>query len=197
MVVEPMHWCPIKLMDGVNRDTVWTWNAIGKRVGAWNLDPAAPEFRKAFLLNHLISELLPPDGGYEYANADPVTGQAAWYDLRVRIDRVAPNEAQAAVPRFHDSITRFRLVVRPEYCAIRRVPRARDNCRERNTLAPETGLAKTLSAPLRDRTSGGARMHPALSIIFFTTSSGAGFALLILLGLGVPLGLLPPTRKLR
>ena len=36
-------------------------------------------------------------------------------------------------------------------------------------------------------------MHPALSIIFFTTSSGAGFALLTLLGLGVPLGLLPPS----
>ncbi len=35
-------------------------------------------------------------------------------------------------------------------------------------------------------------MHPALSIVFFTTSSGAGFALLLLLGLGVPLGLLPP-----
>ena len=91
---------PIKLMEGVNRDTVWTWNAIGKRVGAWGLDPGAPEFRKAFLLNHLISELLPPDGGYEYANADPVTGQAAWYDLRVRIDRVAPDEAQAAVASF-------------------------------------------------------------------------------------------------
>jgi DMSO reductase anchor subunit len=35
-------------------------------------------------------------------------------------------------------------------------------------------------------------MHPALSIIFFTTSSGAGFALLTLLGLGAPLDLLPP-----
>jgi DMSO reductase anchor subunit len=34
-------------------------------------------------------------------------------------------------------------------------------------------------------------MHPALSIVFFTTASGAGFALLFLLGLGVPLGLLP------
>ena len=38
-------------------------------------------------------------------------------------------------------------------------------------------------------------MHPALSIVFFTTASGAGFALLILLGLGVPLGLLPPIRS--
>ena len=36
-------------------------------------------------------------------------------------------------------------------------------------------------------------MHPAFSIVFFTTASGAGFALLFLLGLGVPLGLLPPT----
>jgi DMSO reductase anchor subunit len=36
-------------------------------------------------------------------------------------------------------------------------------------------------------------MHPALSIVFFTTSSGAGFALLTLLGLGAPLGLLPPN----
>ena len=34
-------------------------------------------------------------------------------------------------------------------------------------------------------------MHPALSIIFFTTASGAGFALLMLTGLGVPFGLLP------
>lgn len=38
-------------------------------------------------------------------------------------------------------------------------------------------------------------MHPALSIVFFTTSSGAGFALLLLLGIGVPLGLLPPIRS--
>jgi sulfite dehydrogenase (quinone) subunit SoeA len=91
---------PTKLMDGVNPDTVWTWNAIGKRAGAWSLDPASPEFRKGFLLNHLISELLPPDGGYSYANADPITGQAAWYDLRVRIDRVTPGEVSETAPSF-------------------------------------------------------------------------------------------------
>jgi sulfite dehydrogenase (quinone) subunit SoeC len=34
-------------------------------------------------------------------------------------------------------------------------------------------------------------VHPALSIVFFTTASGAGFGLLLLLGVGVPLGLLP------
>ena len=27
--------CQVRLMDGVNPDTVWTWNAIGKRAGAW------------------------------------------------------------------------------------------------------------------------------------------------------------------
>lgn len=34
-------------------------------------------------------------------------------------------------------------------------------------------------------------MHPAFSVIFFTTASGAGYGLLIMLGLGGTLGLLP------
>jgi len=89
-----------KLMDGVNRDTVWTWNAVGKRAGAWNLAPGAHEATRGFLLNHLISELLPArEGGYRYANADPVTGQAAWYDLRVRIEK-APVRLDHAEPVF-------------------------------------------------------------------------------------------------
>jgi len=37
-------------------------------------------------------------------------------------------------------------------------------------------------------------MHPALSIVFFTSASGAGFALLSLVGLSVPLGLLPSNQ---
>jgi anaerobic selenocysteine-containing dehydrogenase len=91
----------VKLMDGVNSETVWTWNAIGKRAGAWNLAPDSPEFRKGFLLNHLIAELLPGGGDdYRHANADPVTGQAAWYDLRVRIDKAAPAEPHASAPEF-------------------------------------------------------------------------------------------------
>jgi sulfite dehydrogenase (quinone) subunit SoeA len=89
-----------KLMDGVNRDTVWTWNAIGKRAGTWNLAPGAHEATRGFLVNHLISELLPArEGGYRYANADPVTGQAAWYDLRVRIEK-APAPADHSEPAF-------------------------------------------------------------------------------------------------
>ncbi len=73
-------------MKGVNKFTVWTWNAIGKRKGAWNLDPDSPETEKGFLLNHIIPDLLPKkEDGYNYSNSDPVTGQAAWYDLKVKI----------------------------------------------------------------------------------------------------------------
>ncbi|MFO1091486.1 MAG: molybdopterin oxidoreductase family protein [Hyphomicrobiales bacterium] len=90
----------VRLMDGVNPDTVWTWNAIGKRSGAWNLTPDAPESQKGFLLNHLIADLLPErEGAYRYSNSDPVTGQAAWFDLRVRISK-ASNEAAVSEPQF-------------------------------------------------------------------------------------------------
>ena len=37
-------------------------------------------------------------------------------------------------------------------------------------------------------------MHPALSIIFFTTASGAGYGLLVLLGLGAAFDMLPADR---
>jgi anaerobic selenocysteine-containing dehydrogenase len=91
----------IKLMEGVNQDTVWTWNAIGKRAGAWNLSATAPESAKGFVLNHVISELLPPQpDGHRYANIDPVTGQAAWYDLKVRLRKCAADEAGETAPAF-------------------------------------------------------------------------------------------------
>ncbi|MFP7722341.1 molybdopterin oxidoreductase family protein [Lysobacter sp. A3-1-A15] len=84
-----------RLAANVQPDTVWTWNAIGKRKGAWRLGKDAPEGRTGFLLNHLISDITPRG---DYANADPVTGQAAWFDLRVRIEPVA--EVDEAEPRF-------------------------------------------------------------------------------------------------
>jgi sulfite dehydrogenase (quinone) subunit SoeA len=89
-----------KLMSGVNSDTVWTWNAIGKRSGSWGLAKDAAESQKGFLLNHLISDLLPErEGGYRFSNSDPVTGQAAWYDLKVRIERCADQSAESE-PQF-------------------------------------------------------------------------------------------------
>ncbi|MEC8197575.1 MAG: hypothetical protein VX228_15005, partial [Pseudomonadota bacterium] len=48
--------------------------------------------------NHLIHELLPPKGdGLRWANSDPITGQAAWFDLRVKIGKAdAPAESRPA-----------------------------------------------------------------------------------------------------
>ena len=80
----------------VQPDTVWSWNAIGKRRGAWRLAKDAPESEKGFLLNHLISDITPRG---DYANADPVTGQAAWFDLRVSIRRADP-ATETAQPQF-------------------------------------------------------------------------------------------------
>ena len=87
----------VRVMAGVEPRTVWTWNAIGKRRGTWNLDPAAEEGTLGFLLNPLIPEFA-PDGAR--ANADPVTGQAAWYDLRVRLEKAAAAEAGVTAPLF-------------------------------------------------------------------------------------------------
>ena len=93
--------CQIRLMEGMNPETVWTWNAIAKRSGTWGLSPDAPESQRSFLLNHLIADLLPADaGGYRYSNSDPVTGQAAWYDLRVRMEKCRADEAREIVPKF-------------------------------------------------------------------------------------------------
>ena len=51
-------------------------------------------------MNHLISELLPErEGGYRYSNSDPVTGQAAWYDLRVRVEK-ATEQDDVSQPQF-------------------------------------------------------------------------------------------------
>ncbi|MGR3416398.1 molybdopterin oxidoreductase family protein [Paracoccus sp. (in: a-proteobacteria)] len=84
---------PVALHAGLNGSTIWTWNAIGKRKGAWALDEDAPEATKGFLLNHLIHELLPPKGdGMRWSNSDPITGQAAWFDLRVKIEKVPPQD---------------------------------------------------------------------------------------------------------
>jgi len=82
-----------KLAANVQPDTVWTWNAIGKRRGAWRLAKDAPEGTRGFLLNHLISDITPRG---DYANADPVTGQAAWFDLRVRLRKATEDELSPA-----------------------------------------------------------------------------------------------------
>ncbi|MGY8861208.1 MAG: molybdopterin oxidoreductase family protein [Pseudomonadales bacterium] len=89
----------VKLMEGVNPETVWTWNAIGKKQGSWGLSDDANESQQGFLMNHLINELLPGEaevGGHRMTNSDPITGQAAWYDLRVKITPASDKDDELA-----------------------------------------------------------------------------------------------------
>ena len=92
--------CMARWSEAVEPGTVWTWNAIGKADGAWRLAPGADEARKGFLLNHLISDVLPIEGRdglpTTISNSDPVTGQAGWYDVRVRIRPAAPGDEEEA-----------------------------------------------------------------------------------------------------
>jgi hypothetical protein len=91
----------LRYSEAVEPGTVWTWNAIGKADGAWQLAPGADEARKGFLLNHLISEELPFAGSATktISNSDPVTGQAGWYDVRVRIRPAQPEEPEVTSPQ--------------------------------------------------------------------------------------------------
>ena len=92
--------CMCRFSEAVEPGTVWTWNAIGKASGAWNLAPNANESKKGFLLNHVISEELPPmPEGEHISNSDPITGQAGWYDVRVRVYKAEDNE-QVSYPQF-------------------------------------------------------------------------------------------------
>ena len=87
----------VQWMEGVQENTVWTWNAIGKERGTWGLSADANESNQGFLMNHLIGELLPRDPSTDgdapaVTNSDPITGQAAWYDLRVKITPAGDDE---------------------------------------------------------------------------------------------------------
>ena len=93
--------CLCRFSEAVEPGTVWTWNAIGKASGAWNLTPDANESKQGFLLNHVISEELPADQqGEHFSNSDPVTGQAGWYDVHVRIYPANRDEPSITSPQF-------------------------------------------------------------------------------------------------
>ena len=102
--VESMHGkvrCMARFSEAVEPGTIWTWNAVGKASGAWGLSGNANESKKGFLLNHLISEELPAHkDGDHISNSDPVTGQAGWYDVRVRIYPADEGEEEITSPQF-------------------------------------------------------------------------------------------------
>ncbi len=102
--VESMHGkvrCMCRFSQAVEPGTVWTWNSIGKASGAWGLDKDANESRQGFLLNHLIAEELPAsEDGEHLSNSDPISGQAGWYDVRVRVYKADDSDEEVSQPQF-------------------------------------------------------------------------------------------------
>lgn len=88
----------LRLSDAVEPGTVWTWNAIAKGPGSWSLHPDAPEATRAILINHIIPDTIPLAGPGTFFNNDPITGQAGWYDTRVRIYPSEIHEVWPKVP---------------------------------------------------------------------------------------------------
>jgi len=107
----------VKIMLGLNNKTVWTWNAIGKRSGSWNLQSNVEEASEGFLLNHLIDDSLPRNKhNYSFSNSDPITGQAAWFDVRVKIEKITNTQEDTlsvSEPNFDKLILPPKMPVRP------------------------------------------------------------------------------------
>ncbi len=81
--------CEVARTDAVNGKTMWTWNAIGKRGGAWALEPNSPEATKGLLAEPSYSRVATTEiRWHALVELDLITGQAAWYDLRVRIRKL-------------------------------------------------------------------------------------------------------------
>ena len=90
-----------------------TNDALGNNTSAKAaIDPVAPlsknrvEIKIKFLLNHLISDVLPKneDGKTRMSNSDPITGQAAWYDLKVKLYKCNKNEIDGNIYPNFDTI---------------------------------------------------------------------------------------------
>jgi len=84
--------------------SVWSWAIIfEKRRTLKMLKKKANESQKGFLLNHLISEELPAsEAGEHLSNSDPVTGQAGWYDVRVKVYPASSDEPEETFPQFKE-----------------------------------------------------------------------------------------------
>ena len=99
--------CMARHTEAVEPGTVWTWNAIGKAESAWHLDSNADESKKGFLLNHLITEEIPlanSAGTFRVSNSDPITGQAGWYDVRVKLSPAGAHEEHDTWPKARTAI---------------------------------------------------------------------------------------------
>ncbi len=84
------------------------------------------------MLNHLINEHLPcGDTGRPITNSDPITGQAAWYDLQVKVYPAKKGE----------------IGIWPNFETIKPLPGAEDS---KDKLRYQTHEAVGLSRSLKD-----------------------------------------------
>lgn len=92
----------VRLMDGVHSRTVWTWRGGARSAGQSQGPPAS---QSSF--NLLIDDRLPEqDSEHQYASADPLTGQTAWFDLRVRLEPAEPDEEALPAPQPTELVAR-------------------------------------------------------------------------------------------
>ena len=142
-------------MDGVNPDTVWTWNAIGKRAGAWNLAPDAPEATRGFLLNHMISELLPP--GERSALRQRRSGDRPGGVVR----SARPHRKRGAGRRRRRARRHCRRCACPHGLRRRRPPALRRAVRRRKAAA----MTSLPAAPRRRRSSASSSISTSASAV--------------------------------
>ncbi len=95
--------------EAVEPGTVWTWNAIGKARG--RVAPRAGRERIAARLPAQSPDLRRAAGAPTAArisNSDPITGQAGWYDVRVRIYKAEAGRAARDVAAVRADAARCR-----------------------------------------------------------------------------------------
>ncbi len=89
----------VRLMDGVNDQTVWSWNVSENPDDLRNLATNGPQHDKELSLHQLIDDHLPAQSdGSRQTSADPITGQVSWHDLRVRLELIDPKEIDVSEP---------------------------------------------------------------------------------------------------
>ena len=72
-----------------------------KRAGAWGLNKDHLSFERVSFEPFNFGSFARKEGGFHYSNSDPITGQAAWYDLKVHIQKAKPSNNQRSEPYFY------------------------------------------------------------------------------------------------
>jgi len=94
--------CMARYSESVEPGTVWTWNAIGKAAGAWNLSPDAKRIAKKVFCLITLSPRNCLRCRMASVTPTPIRSpdRQAWYDVRVRIYKAEEGEPEQTSPQF-------------------------------------------------------------------------------------------------